>query len=1067
VAAQRGAAKEEQMNPVSVLASSYNYPLVALSVVIAIGASYAALDLAGRVTASRSWTRAAWLAGGASAMGLGIWSMHYIGMLAFKLPVPVSYDWRMVLASLLAAILASAVAMYVVSRQHMGLARAAIGSVVMGAGIAAMHYIGMEAMRLSAMCHYRPDILALSVVLAIVISFVGLWLVFRVREEAQGDIWRKMASALVMGAAIPVMHYTGMAAASFMPSDRPPDLSHAVSISALGTAGIAMVTLMVLAIAIGSAIFDRRFSAQAKELESAEQRYRQLFERSLAGVVRTNADGRIADCNDACARIFGYTTREELIGTRIDERHSASDERLSFLAKLQSEGQLANCELQMQRKDGSTVCVLCNATQLTERNGKPAGTEGTLVDITDRKQAEEALRHAKDAAEAASQAKGEFLANMSHEIRTPMNGIIGMTELALETKLTEEQREYLSMVKLSADSLLAVINDILDFSKIEAGKMDLESMPFDLRENLEETMRSFGLRASEKGLELVCDVQTDIPQMVVGDPTRLRQVLVNLLGNAIKFTERGEVILQAEAQQGKEADLELHFMVRDTGVGVPKEKHELIFGAFSQADNSATRKYGGTGLGLTISSRLVAMMGGRIWLESEPGRGSTFHFTARFGIAPPVQKRTQEVPGHVQLTGVAVLVVDDNSTNRRILEHTLLQWGMRPTLVSSGWAALAELRRAKEAGRTTPLVLLDAQMPQLDGFQTAAKIKQDPELVAATIMMLTSGGQRGDADRCREVGISAYLSKPVRQAELREAMLRVLGRAAQQEETSALVTRHTLKEARRHLRVLLADDNAINRELAVRILTKRGHEVSIVPNGKLAVEALEAKNFDVVLMDLQMPEMDGFEATAAIRRMEQTTGTQVPIVAMTAHAMKSDRERCLNTGMSGYISKPIQAQELIELTESFTGDGGPIDIVVSDSASMVVDWETALDRVGGNEELLSDLAKLFLEESSRMLSAVQQAVERKNASELQRAAHSMKGSVATFSAQHAFDAALKLERLARAEELTGVDEAFAVLAAEAGRLRTALESLSAVPALAPRVVSGKDNRFAKNQKEAR
>ena len=549
------------MDHVNTLASSYNYPLVALSVLIAIGASYAALDLAGRVTASRGWTRAAWLAGGANAMGLGIWSMHYIGMLAFKLPVPVWYDWRMVLTSLLAAVLASAVALYVVSRQHMGLVRATIGSVAMGAGIAAMHYIGMEAMRLSAMCHYRPDILALSIVLAIVISFVGLWLVFRVREETNGDIWRKLASALVMGAAIPVMHYTGMAAASFMPSNTPLDLSHAVSISSLGTAGIAMVTLMVLAIAIGSAIFDRRFSAQAMELESAEQRYRQLFERSLAGVVRTTADGRIADCNDACARIFGYTAREELIGTRIDELYSASDERLSFLSKLESEGQLANCELQMRRTDGSTVWVLCNATQLRERSGQAAGTEGTLVDISDRKQAEEALRQAKEAAEAASQAKGEFLANMSHEIRTPMNGIIGMTELALETKLTEEQREYLSMVKLSADSLLSVINDILDFSKIEAGKMDLEAMAFDVRENLEETMRSFGLRASEKGLELVCDVRSDVPQMVVGDPTQLRQVLVNLLGNAIKFTERGEVVLQAEAQQNQEGGLQIHFAV--------------------------------------------------------------------------------------------------------------------------------------------------------------------------------------------------------------------------------------------------------------------------------------------------------------------------------------------------------------------------------------------------------------------------------------------------------------------------------------------------------------------------
>jgi two-component system, sensor histidine kinase and response regulator len=531
---------------VNVLAGSYDDSLVALSVVIAIGASYAALDLAGCVTASRGWSRAAWLAGGASAMGLGIWSMHYIGMLAFELPLPVWYDWRMVLVSLLAAILASAVALYVVSRQRMGLVSAAIGSVAMGAGIAAMHYIGMDAMRLSAMCHYRSSLLILSIVLAVAISFAGLWLVFRVREETKGDVWRKLSSALVLGAAIPVMHYTGMAAASFTLSDAPPDLSHAVSVSALGTAGIATVTLVVLAIAVGSAIFHRRFSEQTQELASAEQRYRQL----LVGVVRTDAGGSITDCNDACARIFGYASRDQLIGTRIHERSNTSGEGESLLVKLQSEGQLANCELQMRRGDGSSVWVLCNASQLRDKNGKPLGTEGMLLDITDRKQVEEELQRAKEVAEAASHAKGEFLANMSHEIRTPMNGIIGMTELALDTKLTDEQREYLSMVKLSADSLLTVINGILDFSKIEAGKMDLESTPFDLRENLEETMRSFGIRASEKGLELVCDVRTGVPRTVLGDPARLQQVLVNLLGNAIKFTERGEVVLQVEGAAG-------------------------------------------------------------------------------------------------------------------------------------------------------------------------------------------------------------------------------------------------------------------------------------------------------------------------------------------------------------------------------------------------------------------------------------------------------------------------------------------------------------------------------------
>jgi two-component system, sensor histidine kinase and response regulator len=689
----------------SKLVGSYDYGLVALSVLIATCASYAALDLAGRVTAAQGRSRRVWLAAGASAMGLGIWSMHYIGMLAFTLPVPVWYDWPTVLASLGAAIFASAVALYVVSRKQMSIESAVLGSMVMGAGIAAMHYTGMLAMRLSAMCHFSAAIVALSIVLAIVISFVGLWLVFRVREASEGDLWRKVASSLVMGAAIPVMHYTGMAAATFTPSAELPDLSHAVSISLLGIVGITMVTLVVLGIAVGSAVFNRRFSAQSVELESAEQRYRLLFERSLAGVVRTGPDGRILDCNDACARIFGYGSRQELIGAPMSDRYADPEDGRAFTVTLERERNVANFEHVMRRKDGSRVWILSNASLLGEKDGTPGATESTLVDITDRKEAEGELKHAKEAAEAASRAKSEFLANMSHEIRTPMNGIIGMTELALDTKLTDEQREYLSMVKASADSLLAVINDILDFSKIEAGKLEFDCTNFNLREALEETIRTFGVRAGEKGLELVCDIRSNVPQVVGGDPTRLRQVVVNLLGNAIKFTDRGEVVLQVEVQQGQQHSVELHFIVRDTGIGVPQDKQELIFGAFAQADGSATRKYGGTGLGLTISSRLVAMMGGRIWLESEAGRGSTFHFTATFQLAPaPAEDR--ESPWNTSLTGIPVLVVDDNPTNRRILEQTLLQWGMKPILVSSGWAALAELRRAKEAGQVTPLVLL-------------------------------------------------------------------------------------------------------------------------------------------------------------------------------------------------------------------------------------------------------------------------------------------------------------------------------------------------------------------------
>src|SRR6202166_1049424 len=564
-----------------------------------------------------------------------------------------------------------------------------------------------------------------------------------------------------------------------------------------------------------------------------------------------------------------------------------------------------------------------NATQLEtrvqERTEELSGANAKLAEeIVERKATQIRLQEAIAVAESASQAKGEFLANMSHEIRTPLNGVMGMTDLVLETDLTREQREYLETVKMSADSLLTVINDILDFSKIESGKFDLDEADFSLRDCLEVTLRTLATRAHQKGLELLCEVAPEVPEAVRGDANRLRQIVINLVGNAVKFTSVGEVAVKVRTVENDGGTCVLEVAVVDTGIGIPFEKQKLIFEPFTQADTSTTRKYGGTGLGLTISMRLAAMMGGEIRIESEPlWRGSCFYLTIKLTIADAKAIRTEASVTPEELRGVNVMIVDDNRTNRGILERLLKGWQMRAKSVDGGEEALTDLLLARDAKDPYALILADAQMPTMDGFTLVGRIRQTPGLGTAPIMMLTSGGHRGDAARCQELGIAAYLLKPVRQSELREAVARVLG-AHQHEGAIPLITRYSLQDAREpgsSMKVLLAEDNAVNQRLAVRLLEKRGHKVSVAGNGLEALAALEKEKFDLVFMDVQMPEMDGLEATAAIREEEKNSGRHQQIIALTAHAMKGDRDKCLAAGMDGYLSKPIRPQELDEVLE--------------------------------------------------------------------------------------------------------------------------------------------------------
>ena len=665
----------------------------------------------------------------------------------------------------------------------------------------------------------------------------------------------------------------------------------------------------------------------------------------------------------------------------------------------------------------------------------------------ERKEAEDALRvYARDLeiarkrAEEATRAKSEFLANISHEIRTPMNAMIGMAELALSTRITREQREYLNAIQGSADALLTLVNDLLDFSKIEARKLQLDHVAFNLRDALEDTMRVLAPRAHQKGLELACHVTPDLPPALVGDPLRLRQIVVNLVGNAIKFTEQGEVVLRVQVETRHNGDIQLRFSVADTGIGIPPDKQAVIFEAFSQADSSTTRRYGGTGLGLAISAQLVELMGGSISVESQPSRGSTFHFTARFEVQQPGM---ENLPSRWRtLTDLPVLIVDDNATNRRILEEVFTNWRMRPVAVEGGVAALATLEKSMRTDQPFAVVLLDGHMPDMDGFAVAERISEDRRYAGTKLVMLTSAGQPEDVARCRKLGISAYLTKPIKQSELFDVIVSAIGQPVKAR-ASTPKRRKRSRPALRKLQVLVAEDNQVNQLVATRIFEKLGHQVTVVNNGREALAAVHAGKFDLIAMDVQMPEMDGLDATRAIRAVDRAAGTHIPIIAMTAHAMKGDRERCLAAGMDGYTSKPIRIRDLEQTIAQLISpiNSASASVPEAEQADGVIDHAALLAGVDGDRRLLRELIHLFLADCPQGLAKIKDAIRCGDAGALGRAAHTLKGSVGNFARKSAFAAAQRLEIMGRDGNLDNAGEAFRTLESELARLTEDLRKL--------------------------